>query len=661
MTIFAKHIPPRLIVLAVLFSFINLINGQDVPDPDFYQPVINLPKNPAPPSAKNIFSWEDYTVLAAMLIISCGIGVFYGFCGPKHENSEDFLLGGSSMGTFPMAMSLAASFVTAVELLGNPAEMYTHGSQFWMICIAFVLVIPLSCRYYLPVFINLRLTSSYEYLALRFSPKTRYIAAGLYVFQMVLYTSVAVYAPALALSKVTGLNVYVAVSAVYAVCIFYSSQGGMKAVIIADTFQAGVLIGSLFLIVYFGEKFLGGRGIIWSESFNTGRLELFDLDPNLTVRHSFWSVVIGGTFYWMTMFCSNQASIQKYLSVQSESQVKKAIWTSCIGLIIIYSVNFYTGMIMVAHYKDCDPIKSGEIRGADEILPLYVISTMGHLKGVTGFFVAGIFAASLGTVASALNSLSAVTIQDFLGSALGIHLPDKKGAYAAQLLSVLYGAISFGLVFIIANLGSIMQVAISFNGMVGGVTLGLFSLGMFFPWANSKGAIFGATVATCLITLMCIGQQVAIANGTFEEKTKPTSIENCCCLNVTKIGTKDVIPDSEPIFFLYRISYIWYSGFGFLITVMLGLIGSVATGATNPKDIDDQLLSPPLRDFLHSLSNSTKEFLNIPLKQGSVSKRTISMISGDKVKEPSMRVMDIEIGHINEQLKKKIRKISAPS
>nr|CAH7751225.1 unnamed protein product [Callosobruchus chinensis] len=614
MAVFAKHIPPRLIVLAVLFSFINSINGQDVPDPDFYQPVINLPKNPAPPSAKNIFSWEDYAVLAAMLIISCGIGVFYGFCGPKHENSEDFLLGGSSMGTFPMAMSLAASFVTAVELLGNPAEMYTHGSQFWMICIAFVLVIPLSC-------------SSYEYFALRFSPKTRYIAAGLYVFQMVLYTSVAVYAPALALSKVTGLNVYVAVTAVYA--------GGMKAVIIADTFQAGVLIGSLFLIVYFGEKFLGGRDIIWSESFNTGRLDLFDLDPNLTVRHSFWSVVIGGTFYWMTMFCSNQASIQKYLSVQSQSQVKKAIWTSCIGLIIIYSVNFYTGMIMVAHYRECDPIKSGEIRAADEILPLYVISTMGHLKGVTGFFVAGIFAASLGTVASALNSLSAVTIQDFLGSALGIHLPDKKGAYAAQLLSVLYGAISFGLVFVIANLGSIMQVAISFNGMVGGVTLGLFSLGMFFPWANSKGAIFGATVATCLITLMCIGQQVAIANGTFEEKSKPTSIENCCCLNVTKIGTKDVIPDSEPIFFLYRISYIWYSGFGFLITVILGLIGSVATGATNPKDIDEELLSPPLRDFLHSLSNSTKEFLNIPLKQGSIGKKTISIISGNKVKEPS--------------------------
>lgn len=56
------------------------------------------------------------------------------------------------------------------------------------------------------------------------------------------------------------------------------------------------------------------------------------------------------------------------------------------------------GMIMVAHYKDCDPIKAGNIGASDELLPLFVISKLGHYKGITGFFVAGIFAASLGYV-----------------------------------------------------------------------------------------------------------------------------------------------------------------------------------------------------------------------------------------------------------------------
>lgn len=59
-------------------------------------------------------------------------------------------------------------------------------------------------------------------------------------------------------------------------------------------------------------------------------------------------------------------------------------------------------MVMVAHYRDCDPLKAGQLHGSDEILPLYVISVLGHLKGLTGFFVAGIFAASLGYVATFL-------------------------------------------------------------------------------------------------------------------------------------------------------------------------------------------------------------------------------------------------------------------
>lgn len=96
-------------------------------------------------------------------------------------------------------------------------------------------------------------------------------------------------------------------------------------------------------------------------------------------------------------------------------------------------------------------------------------------------------------------------MQDFIAGMCGYHFHDHRGAFWAKCISVIYGLISFALVivslyekvslsslnfvvkvFIIAQMGSVMQVAISFNGMVGGVTLGLFSLGMFVPWANSK-------------------------------------------------------------------------------------------------------------------------------------------------------------------------------
>jgi len=69
-------------------------------------------------------------------------------------------------------------------------------------------------------------------------------------FQMCFYTAVAVLAPAIALSKATGLDTKIAVVLIYVVCVFYSSQGGMKAVVIADSFQVGFDWHNYFRVFY---------------------------------------------------------------------------------------------------------------------------------------------------------------------------------------------------------------------------------------------------------------------------------------------------------------------------------------------------------------------------------------------------------------------------
>lgn len=537
-------------------------------------------------------------VLAAMLVISCLIGTFYGFFAKKQETSQDFLLGGSSMGTLPMAMSLAASFITAIELLGNPAEMYEQGTQFWMTCLSFILVVPITSCLYLPVYMKLRLTSSYEYLNLRFNRHCRLLAGGLYMLQMIFYTSVAVYAPALALSHVTGLNTYIAVTLVYVVCIFYASQGGMKAVIMTDTFQAAVLLGSLFLIVGYGLSWEGGPSLVWQVNEQSGRMEFFNMNPNPTVRHSFWSVVIGGTIYWTSMFCSNQASVQKYLSVEKIGQVRTALWVSAFGMIIIYTINFLTGMVLYSTYKDCDPLLAGYISGQDQLLPLYVMNFMGSLKGVPGFFVAGIFAASLGTVASALNSLAAITCEDILQGVLKMEMPARKGAIYARWISIFFGALSFTLVFVVERLGSVLQVALSFNGMVGGITLGLFSLGMFIPWANAKGAIVGAITSMVIVLWIGLGAQIALLNGQIHLDNKPVSVDACPCINTTDINLKQSNDNNDEVYSIYKISYLWYSGIGCILTMLVGVIVSCFTGFQNAADLDQNLLSPPIASLL---------------------------------------------------------------
>lgn len=142
-----------------------------------------------------------------------------------------------------------------------------------------IMVIPVALKVFYPIYFKLQLTSCYEYLGIRFGKNIRIFGAILYiiqvnsniflyaftstsfilaffvvVIQMSFYTAVSVYAPAIALSKATGLNTRLAVFLIYLVCVFYSSQGGMKAVVIADTFQVKIMVYQSMNINQFTHK-----------------------------------------------------------------------------------------------------------------------------------------------------------------------------------------------------------------------------------------------------------------------------------------------------------------------------------------------------------------------------------------------------------------------
>ncbi|ETN66757.1 hypothetical protein AND_001451 [Anopheles darlingi] len=747
------------------------------------------------------FTVYDYVAVCAMLVISIGIGVFYGWFGKKKgadaeggadSSGGDFLLG-SGMSLFPVTLSLTTSFITAIELLGNPSEMFFNGTQFSLIVISMVLVVPVAVKVFYPIYYKLDVTSCYEYLGMRFDKRIRVFGAILYILQvapsnktggcsgimgiayemMLFYTSVAVLAPAIALSEATGLDRYIAVVLIYFVCIFYSSQGGMKAVVIADTFQilteqqqaqsknerssptpknedvataiaegmntsdsvteelpsslsfnhfsggsgggsgelrwdvvscpyderfrvespvsysgpkacardaAVVLLVSLVLILILGTHYSAGLSDVFSRASDHGRIEFFNFDPNPTTRHSVWSVIIGGFFYWTSMFCTNQASVQKCMSLKSLKTAKHALYLALLGLIAVFLMNFYTGLMTFAHYSECDPLAAGQITAKDQLLPFYVMDVFGHIKFMTGIFVAGIFAASLGessekvarvkkqlesmsskTVAAALNSLAAVTSEDLLVSGMEWKIPQGKGALYAKWMSLgcsmvlkssriygggvggqfhrrrregegaglaqtlLAGLVEtagagfdakegdptqmedgnehslrsalhhrggrkgfvlesrrrlrnaakpkmiqiictgrgiFGLrekvrtkpdyqVFVVERLGGILQATLTLNGLIGGVTLGLFSLGILFRRANSKpipirsiprdcsitsnsdplqpGALYGGV--TALLLVIVVGVLAQLNNE--DPAPLPSSVAGC---NATILG-----------------------------------------------------------------------------------------------------------------------------
>lgn len=262
------------------------------------------------------------------------------------------------------------------------------------------------------------------------------------------------------------------------------------------------------------------------------------------------------------------------MSLKQIGKAKIALTLSIVGLICVFLMNFYTGLMTFAHYQHCDPLKSGQISAIDQLLPFYVLDVFGKILFMPGLFVAGIFAASLGTVAAALSSLSAVTLEDIIASGFNVKIKPEKGAMLAKWMSLGYGLFSFALIFVVERLGGILQATLTLNGLVGGVMLGLFCLGIMCKKANRKGALWGGL--TSLILVLCMG--VIAQLNTTELEYLPSSVDECpCTLNASATDETVAMEDSSVSFLDYiaQISYMWYSLIGCLSTVFFGYIFSL--------------------------------------------------------------------------------------
>lgn len=111
------------------------------------------------------FVLADYVLFAAVLLISALIGVFYMIRearAAKSATADDVLMGGRDIGVFPIAMSLMASFMSAITVLGTPTEMYNNNTSYWVAGNAIIITTIITNHVFLPFFHNLNLTSAYE-------------------------------------------------------------------------------------------------------------------------------------------------------------------------------------------------------------------------------------------------------------------------------------------------------------------------------------------------------------------------------------------------------------------------------------------------------------------------------------------------------------------
>ncbi|XP_033749405.1 sodium-coupled monocarboxylate transporter 1-like [Pecten maximus] len=577
---------------------------------------------------KNVsFNEVDYIVFGATLLASAAIGLYYAIRDRRSTDADDFLLGGRNIHYLPVSLSLLSSFISAITLLGTPAEVYRYNTMYWWISVGFIISALGSAHIFIPIFYNLKVTSIFQYLEMRFCKINRFSASVIYLFWMMLYMAIVLYGPSLALNAVTGLSLWGSVFAVGLVTTFYTTVGGMKAVVWSDTLQMLIMFSGMMSLLVAGSLKVGGLDKAWQIAERNGRTLLFEFDPDPSTRHTVWSVVIGGGIFWGAIYGVNQAQVQRAVSVSSLRNSRKAIWLNFPGMMIILTVVCLVGVVMYAYYERCDPVTLGIIKSSDQLIPLFTMDLLGSYHGLPGLVLSCVFSGSLSTISSGLNAVAAVLLEDFVRPLYPHHISGRGSTIFSKVTIVVAGFCCIGLAFVVSKLGGILQVAYVLFGILGGPILGLFSLGILFPWANKWGGLVGHLTALALVTFIGLGTKfndVVI--------TPPSSLTTSgCYLNVssgsslTAMATTlastavttvaNVTPKKDP-FILYRMSYLWYAPLAALITVVVGLLVSFITGATKPKELDPRLICPFFDIFFPCLPEKIRRKLHFGVRHG---------------------------------------------
>lgn len=448
----------------------------------------------------NLLGWADYGIFMLYLVITIVIGLYF---SKGQKDIKEYLMAGKSMKSVVVAITVMVSVFSGISFLGFPAEVYAHGMGYSLLAFTSFVTTPIVNSLFMPFFHRVKLFSAYQYLEARFTSKLRTTIAIIFLSRTLLWLSLVIYAPALALEHVTGFPLWVLVLAMGCITTFYTTLGGMKAVIWGDVLQFVVLMGGLLAILVVAVMGTpGGLDGVWATGRETGRIS-FDLSFDPVIRVTVWGVILGGAVHNLVLLATDQTSIQRYMTAKDMQTARKSMWIKAFVWVPCAFLFYFTGLVIYCFYQGSgyDPVSSGALINVDQILPYFVVNEMP--KGFAGLIIAGIAAASMSSISSGVNSMTTVSLVDLVGPYTKQELDERKKMRYARIMTVVYGITITIIAFSAGRFGSLLEAPVRIFGLLGGPLLGLFLLGMLSARANAQGAIIGWLSST-LITLLVV-------------------------------------------------------------------------------------------------------------------------------------------------------------
>jgi SSS family transporter len=274
--------------------------------------------------------------------------------GRGSQGIEDFFLAKRSMSWFVIGLSVMATQVSAITLVGTTGQGYTDGMRFIQLYFGLPIAMVILCATLVPFFYHARIYTAYEYLEKRFDGKTRSLTSLLFLIGRAFSDAVVIYAPAVVLAIVFGIDESVIILAIGAGATVYTTLGGMRAVMWVEMWQMMIIfLGILFC---FGAVVAGlPEEVSLLEAVRlagaTGRTETVDFRFAPDVTYTFWSGALGGLFLMLSYFGCDQSQVQRYLTARSLTESRLSLLFNALLKIPMQFIILLTGALLFVYYQ----------------------------------------------------------------------------------------------------------------------------------------------------------------------------------------------------------------------------------------------------------------------------------------------------------------------
>ena len=271
---------------------------------------------------------------------------------------EGYLLAKRSLPWWAAGLSVMATQMSAITLVGTTGQGYSDGMRFVQFYFGLPLAMVILSLTVVPFFYRARVYTAYEYLEQRFDPKTRMLAAMLFLASRSLSCGVIIAAPAVILSIVLGWNLTLTVLAIGVPTAAYTMFGGVQAVAWTDVKQMGVVVAAVLaavILLVLGlphqVSFLDALHVAGA----AGRLKTVDFSFDITTNYTFWSGMLAGVFLFLAYFGCDQSQVQRYLTAKSVDEGRSSLLLSAFVKVPLQTLILLTGVLVFVFYLFTQP------------------------------------------------------------------------------------------------------------------------------------------------------------------------------------------------------------------------------------------------------------------------------------------------------------------